>query len=187
MSKTSEQIIQEIKQCKDTGEAKKIIKEIISALNMSRDMESMTAMSNAMKQKAKEFEALQTSYDQLEVPRPLHEVQDIRTQANFIYREFVDEFVFDVVRLKALLEESKTIERATALSWLQENKKDLAKSTLRDYLGDAPNYSKWSREWALAYANYQYLLKTLDGIKMFADTLASELRGLGQVEKTDVK
>ena len=88
-----------------------------------------------------------------------------------------------------LLEESKTIERAKALQYLKESSTfgTIAKSTLRDYLGASPNYEEWIRDYSMAYANYQYLSKVLESVRIFTDTCASELRGLGVVEKTDVK
>ena len=116
----------------------------------------------------------------MELPRQYTLVQETRTRANFIYRELVDNYVHEVNRVKMLLEESKTVERAKALDYLKKHEEysHIAKSSMRDYLGASPNYEEWIRDYSMAYANYQYLSKVLESVRIFIDTCASELRVL---------
>jgi len=189
VSDTAKQLVDKIVECTDQLCAVDIIKEVISNLKVSRNYQRMVEVEGGIRELEKAFSELQEEFHRMELPRQYNLVQEARTKANFIYRELVDHYVHEVNRVKMLLEESKTIERAKALEYLKESSTfgSIAKSTLRDYLGASPNYEEWIRDYSMAYANYQYLAKVLESVRIFTDTCASELRGLGVVEKTDVK
>ena len=189
MSDTAKQLVDKIVECTDELCAVDIIKEVISNLKVSRKYQRMVEVEGGIRELEKAFSELQEEFHRMELPRQYNLVQEARTKANFIYRELVDHYVHEVNRVKMLLEESKTVERAKALEYLKESSTfgSIAKSTLRDYLGASPNYEEWIRDYSMAYANYQYLSKVLESVRIFTDTCASELRGLGVVEKTDVK
>jgi len=189
MTDTAKQLVDRIVECKDQLCAVDIIKEVINNLKVSRNYQKMVEVEKGIRELESAFKELQEEFHVMVLPRQYSVVQETRTKANFIYRELVDNYVHEVNRVKMLLEESKTVERAKALEYLKNdaNYSNIAKSTMRDYLGASPNYEEWIRDYSMAYANYQYLSKVLESVRIFTDTCASELRGLGVVEKTDVK
>ena len=189
MSERAKQIVDKIVDCKDEVWAVDIIKEVIDNLRVSKNYERMVEVEGGIRELEGTFAELQEEFHRMELPRQYTLVQETRTRANFIYRELVDNYVHEVNRVKMLLEESKTVERAKALDYLKKHEEysHIAKSSMRDYLGASPNYEEWIRDYSMAYANYQYLSKVLESVRIFTDTCASELRGLGVVEKTDVK
>jgi hypothetical protein len=189
MTDTAKQLVDRIVECKDQLCAVDIIKEVINNLKVSRNYQRMVEVEKGIRELESAFKELQEEFHVMALPRQYTVVQETRTKANFIYRELVDNYVHEVNRVKMLLEESKTVERAKALEYLKNdaNYSNIAKSTMRDYLGASPNYEEWIRDYSMAYANYQYLSKVLESVRIFTDTCASELRGLGVVEKTDVK
>lgn len=189
MSEKSQQIVKAIIDCDNGKEAVVVIKDIIKALNMNQDSETINGLVTGLDALSKTFEDLESEYRGLEIPKPIEEVQRIRTEANFIYRQLADEFVFPVSRLKTLFDEKKTTERAKGLNSLKEDEKysNIAKSSLRDYLGAAENYQEWMNNFSIVYGAYSQMRALMDSIKQFTDSLASEIRSLQQVEVRDAK
>ena len=137
MSDTAKQLVDKIVECTDQLCAVDIIKEVISNLKVSQNYQRMVEVERGIRELESAFQELQEEFHRMELPRQYTLVQETRTRANFIYRELVDNYVHEVNRVKMLLEESKTIERAKALEYLKESSTfgSIAKSTLRDYLG----------------------------------------------------
>jgi hypothetical protein len=189
MSNKAKQIIQDIKACEKDADAVSIIKEIMAALNMSQDAETINRLIAGLEELSDKFEQLEAAYKEIETPKDISEVQKIRTEANFIYREIADDYVFDVSRLRTLFEELKTVERAKGLNELKEDERysNIGKSYLRDYLGAAENYQEWMVSYSLAYGAYSKMRSLMDSIRMFTDSLAGEIRSLQQVEIKDAK
>jgi hypothetical protein len=189
MSKKSQQIIDSIKKANNKEQAVSVIKSIIEALDMTQEAQTLNRIHSELQVCGEEFTELEQKYKALEVPREYSEVQELRTQANFLYRKIVDEYVHTTTRLRTLYEEQKTTERNVAMKYLKNSPEhsDVPKSSLRDYLGAAPNYKEWMVEYAMARGNYDLINKLLESIRLFTDSLASELKGLHTVNVKDVK
>ena len=147
MTDTAKQLVDRIVECKDQLCAVDIIKEVINNLKVSRNYQRMVEVEKGIRELESAFKELQEEFHVMALPRQYSVVQETRTKANFIYRELVDNYVHEVNRVKMLLEESKTVERAKALEYLKNdaNYSNIAKSTMRDYLGASPNYEEWIR------------------------------------------
>ena len=183
-------VLESVINASNKKEAVEAIKFIMESLHITGNYQSMFAMGEDMEAKSAEVAKLQREHLQMPTPRNHEAVQEMRTKANFLYREIVDLYVKSVVSLKKVLEEEKRVVEIDAIEYVRDNPetfKDVNKSNIRGFIGGAPVFKKWLKDNAVAYANYKYLERTLEATKAFVDSLASELRSLGNVEQNDVK
>jgi len=190
MSKAKE-IIERIVVAKDFGEAKAIVIDLMTELNMREDYSALMYQHNALKGFQSDFKELQDSYIALGDIKNYSAVNTVRTNCSFLYREISDALSSKVNFAKKFHEEGKTVSRAKArqdlISKEEKDAKKRSETLIREYIGESDVYDEWVKLNAMAYANYQELISLLESIRLFSDALASESRGLYMIESKDVK
>ena len=113
MSKAKE-LIESIVLAKDFEEAKNIVIDLMTELNMREDYSALMYQHNALKGFQGDFKALQESYKKLGDIKKYNDVNTIRVNCSFLYREISDALSSKVNFAKKFHEENKTVSRAKA-------------------------------------------------------------------------
>lgn len=197
MRKTSAELLPMIVNATTEAEAIEVLEETLKALCLTSSYSELIKLKNTLDDHKRDFRRISDEYRSLSVPRSHLNIQHYRTELNFLYRDIVDDIVFDINRLKIHFEEYKTVQRAESLSSLKENKsiiqkfgrgdKPLSTSALREILGADANYREYVHLASTSYGLYQEVAKVLDSIKSMSDTMASELRNTTEINLKDVK
>lgn len=185
-----DKLIEEVILAETEEQAANAIKSVMSALHINKDYQAMYRLGEDLKKSAKGISELQHKHYNLPTPRDKSIVQEMRIEANFLFRDIVDNFVKPIDSLKIIVENNKKEMEFEAYKYIDDNPKDfdgVTKSNKREFLGGTPMYKEWSQLNAISHSNYAYLAKILESTKLFIDSLASDLRALDVVEKQNIR
>lgn len=191
--KKSINLIPKIIEATTREEAIEVLNEMLSSLYITNEYVDASKIKDKLEGYKTQYKSITTNYDNLGQVKSYQQVNEIRKDLNFLYRDIVDNIVFDINRLKIYYEEYKTIQRASSMTSLKNNQtfqsniKATSPSALRDIVGADEQYNEYVATTSITYGMYMELKELLEAVKQFTNTISSEERYLLNIEVVDVK
>ena len=163
-----------------TEQAIEILNDVLSALHLTNDYTSLMKIEENLQSEMVRFRNITTAYENSK--KTVQDMLDARLSLNFLYRDIVDRFSYDINSKKIYFEELKTIQRADSMRNLKNNKEIVEEfnlnstSSLRDSLGMDDDYKSYVSNVSISYGLYQELQSFLNSIRQFIDYLASAIK-----------
>ena len=185
--KKSIKIIPQIIECKDRDKAIDILNQVLIELNLRSDYIHLNELKDRLDYYQKEFNKESDHLRELAHPRDINDLNQIRINLNFIYRDITDELSFQINKVKIYHEENKTAIRGAAMFEIAEDEEKQSKvkaksaSALRDIYGASEEYKQYVNEASISYGLYKNLENLLNAIKMMTDSIAAEVTYLRTV------
>lgn len=192
-NKKSGLLVEEIIKASNRDEAIATLNNVLKALYLNSDYTELVGYKDKLNVFQTDFNKLSKELEALEIPHKYTDIHVFRQKFNFIYRELVDELVFDISRLRVLWgDDRRTMVRGEVISQLQEEKaveggKKPSISSLRETYGDSDSYKEWYQNKSVSYGLYKQLNSLLESIRLHLDSLASEEKSLLLIDRNDVK
>lgn len=191
--KKSVNLIPQIQSASTREEAISVLNEMLSSLYLTNEYVENAAIKDKLESYKKDFRELTDKYKKLGEVKKYIDVNNIRRDINFLYRDVVDNIVFDINRLKIYYEEYKTVQRATSMTTLKANEnfqskiKATSTSALRDIVGADEEYNEYVSNTSITYGMYKELSEFLNLMQQFVNTITSEEKYLLNIERIDVR
>ena len=189
-SKKSAELIPKIIEATDKSSAIGVLNLVLQSLHFSSDYLELVALKDELDEYSEKFNQICKDCLTLE---DISQINNKRIELNFLYREITDKLTFPVNKLKIFHEESKTINRASAMMQIRENEdiqskiKATSSTALRDIVGLSDTYKENVSCISISYGLYKQLDNLLSAIKMMTDSLASKSSYERIITMKDVK
>ena len=164
-----------------------VLNNILSELYLTSDYTFLVKLKDVMKDYQRQFKDICSAYNSS--GKTYHEIDEIRTNCAFLFREINDELSFDIDRLKIHHEMDKTVRRYTAMVNMKDDVhfKTKSASAVREIIGGDPGYIEHVSLSSMSYGLWKEKSGLLDSIKLFTDALSSRARLEFTIETQDVK
>lgn len=192
-SKKSDVLVPQIIAAKTNEEAIEVLKNTLKVLNLSTDYVDLNNTKYELDEFNRQYKEISDRYRKLQSPKNFDDIQEIRIDLNFLFRDIVDALSFSINKNKIYFEEQKSVVRAESMLHIADDEiiqgKVKAKSTgsLRDIYGAAEGTKEYVNLAAISYGLYKALETLLNSIRMLTDSLASEGKHLLSIEIKDAK
>lgn len=186
-------LVPQIIAARTNEEAIEVLKNTLKVLNLSADYVDLNNTKYILDDFSNQFKEISNRYKELSSPKSFNDIQEIRIDLNFLFRDIVDALSFSINQNKIYFEEQKSVVRAESMLHIADDEiiqgKVKAKSTgsLRDIYGAAEGTKEYVNLAAISYGLYKGLETLLNSIRMLTDSLASESKYLLSVEVKDAK
>lgn len=172
---------------KNHEDALATLNKALEMLYLTSDYTYLVGLKDKLTSFQEQFKTLSTRYDKSE--KRYCDIDEIRTDCAFLYREINDELSFDINRLKIHHEEDKTARRYDAMVNMKDNEhfKAASASAARDLVGGDAGYREYIALASMSYGLWKEHGSLLDSIKLFTDALASRAKSEFEIETRDVK
>ena len=193
MSKESQLLIPKIIAATTEKEAADVLRDTLTALNLTTDYIELNKIKNVLQGYEVEFKDISDRYRELASPKTYTDLHEVRVELNFLYRDVTDNCSFEINQKKIYWEERKTVIRGEAMFEIagDENKQKVVKATsasaLRDVYGAADSMKEYVHLYAISYGLYKNLESLLTSIRMMIDSISSEEKHLLFIEQKDAK
>lgn len=161
-------------------EAVKTLSKTLELLYLSSNYTDLVKLKNRLEEFKERFKKVSEEYKHCD--KSYSNLDYYKMEFNFLYRDINDELTFDIDRLKIFYEEKKTVQRFDSMSKLQEDDEVQGKfkaksaSALRDIVGGDPSYREFTALISMSYGMWSELRRLLESVKLFSDTIASQIR-----------
>lgn len=193
MAKKSETLIPKIIKANSREDAINILKETIQMLNLSNEYVALNEVKDILEEHKRTLKEITDRNRELAAPRCYEDVNDLRLELSFLYRDVSDALSYKVNSSKIFFENDRTAVRADAILAMASNEevqdkvKAKSPSALREIYGATKEYKEYSNNASISYGLYKELEGLLNAIKMQSDALSSEAKYLLTIKITDVK
>lgn len=149
--KKASAFIDEMVKVTNRKDAINILNDILKSLYLTSDYTFLVSLKDSLNNFEVQFKDICEVYKKCE--KNYANIDDIRTQCAFMYREVNDELSFDIDRLKVHHEQDKTVRRYDAMINLKEKNEFNAKSAsaLRELLGGDAGYREYVSLSSVSY------------------------------------
>ncbi len=185
--KKASELLDKIVLATDQGQALIVLNNILSELYLTSDYTFLVGLKDRLNVFQDDFRKLCSAYTAS--GKSYHEIDEIRTNCAFLYREINDDLSFDIDRLKIMHENDKTVRRYDAMVNMKDdpNFKSKSASAVREIIGGDPGYREYVSLSSMSYGLWKEKSGLMDSIKLFTDALASRAKKEFQIETQDVK
>jgi hypothetical protein len=187
IEKKAAKIVESIVSANDEIVALGVLKNILQELYLTSDYTFLVGLKDKLNTFEAQFKGLCDRYKNSQ--KSYSEIDDIRTECVFLYRDINDELSFDIDRLKIHYENDKTVRRYDAMESLKGDNPFNSKSAsaVRELIGGDPGYKEYVSLAAISYGLWKEKGGLMDTIKLFTDSLASRARKEFTIESQDAK